>query len=240
MKPFALISAMALMTTASYVAAAPDNALSVEETRAVAYDYAKCVVARQSRKASEAILANVDNETLLKRYPSLVIGDCLVKSWGTGRMSFPGSLYSYGLADALVNRELIDRPAPDLSSTSPLAHREPPIEPSEINANGKRLGRKKYVKLQEDYMEELSTYFLSRYGECIVRADAKTAKALVFAKPDTDEERAAFGALIPVLQTCLPPEKTIKFGKVPLRGTIALNYYRLAYAAGVAPMKAGN
>jgi hypothetical protein len=73
--------------------------------------------------------------------------------------------------------------------------------------------------------------FLSHYGECIVRADTAGAKALLLATPDSADEAARFAALGPSLSRCLPEGTTLRFGKVTLRGSVAINYYRLAYAA---------
>src|SRR5687768_7266126 len=55
------------------VAAAPGYALRPEfsnkETRAIMHGYAKCIVDRYRRKASEALLRNVDNRTFMREYP---------------------------------------------------------------------------------------------------------------------------------------------------------------------------
>ena len=49
--------------------------------------------------------------------------------------------------------------------------------------------------------------------------------------PDSAEEAARFGALRPALAHCLSEGETLRSGKAALRGSIAVNYYRLAHAA---------
>ena len=72
-----------------------------------------------------------------------------------------------------------------------------------------------------------------------MRVDPQGAKALLLTDPVTDGEAAAFNALGTALGTCIAPGKSLNFGKAALRGSIAINYYRLAVAARSAPATAG-
>ena len=73
---------------------------STKEIRELVYGYARCVVDRRSAKASEGLLRNVDNRTLIREYPSLIDSNCLSdqkRIWndqrrGTVRMSFEGAV----------------------------------------------------------------------------------------------------------------------------------------------------
>lgn len=221
---------------AGAVCAAPvqaqDLEYSTEQTRALMHEYARCVVKRQGKKASEALLSNVDNGTILRRYGMLIVGDCLADNakTDTTTMSFAGDLYRYALADALVGQELADTPVPDVSDLPPLDHRDPGEPPRQITASGKKVSKKKYEQALESHNRGVAYAFLGRYGECIIRFDAPGAKALLLTKPDSREEAIRFAALKPALASCLPEGHTLTFGKVPLRGSIAVNYYRLAHA----------
>jgi hypothetical protein len=224
----------------AFVAATPGSAFAPEfstrETRAVTHAYAKCVVGRRHRKASEALLRNVDNSTILREYRMLIVGDCLVKQVReSATMRFEGDLYRYALADALVNRELATLDMPDLSAMPRLDHRHPGEPPQRVTPSGKKLGRRKYEAAVRDYEEAAGFFYLSRYGECVVRVAPREAKALLLTTPDSSEETARFAALQPALGTCLAEGNTLKFGRVALRGTIAINYYRLAQGAARAP-----
>jgi hypothetical protein len=233
----ALASLVAVGATAA-LGQASDSDYSTKETRALMHAYAKCVVKQEARKAAQALLADVPNDVILDKYPMLLIGACLTReTHAATKMSFAGDLYRYALADALVNRELRASPVPDLTGVPPLVQRTVSVPPPVKPEHGGRTAEKAYEKAQESYDRALVFAFLARYGECIVRADAAGSKALLLTKPDSPEESAAFGAIRLALGTCLPEGRTLKFGKVALRGSIAINYYRLAHA--VRPGAAG-
>lgn len=223
--------------------AAPAHALQSDydyqfppkEVRSITYAYAKCVVAREPRKASEALLANVDNATLLQKYRSLIIGDCLVRqTHAESRMSFGGDLYRYALADALFSRELAAKPLPDLANVPPLDQRDPGPEPQPFDAKGRKLSQRRYDEVLKQHHQAVAFAFLGKYGECVVRLAPAESKALLLTVPDSAEETVRFNALRPALGTCMPEGHTIAFGRVALRGSVAINYYRLAHAAHTA------
>jgi hypothetical protein len=209
-----------------------DADYSTKETRALTHAYAQCVVKRQAAKASEAIAANAGNDVILRDYRMLIRPECLTRQVHQGtQMRFGGDLYRYALADALVSRELAAQPVPDLESVPRLAHREPGTPPEPVDDKGRKLGRRMLDAALLGYERDVAFAFLSHYGECVVRADTAGAKALLTAMPDSAEEAARFAALRPSLSRCLPEGKTLRFGKVALRGSVAINYYRLAHAA---------
>jgi hypothetical protein len=232
----------AILFSAALLATMPAHALqrefSTKETRALMHAYAKCVVDRQAKKASEALLENADNGTILRKYRQLISGDCLARQTKqSSEMKFGGDLYRYALADALVARELAGAPSPDLAAVPRLEHRDPGEAPSEKTKSGKRLAKEKYQEALKDYQQSASFSYISRYGECVVRVAPAGAKALLLTVPDSAEENARFRELGTALSTCLPPGETLRFGRVVLRGTIAINYYRLAHAARAAGAK---
>lgn len=225
--------ALAFLAVSQAAAAAPsDSDYSTKETRAVMHAYAKCVVRRQPAKAAEAVAANLDNSTLLRKYPMLFSPECLGDAAQDGvQMRFGGDLYRYALADALVNRELAGWSVPDLTVLPRLTHREPGEAPSRTTASGKPLGKRKYEAAVANHERDATYAYLSRYGECTVRGDPAGSKALLLTAPDTPQETAAFNALRPVLERCMVEGRTIRFGRVALRGSIAINFYRLAHSA---------
>jgi hypothetical protein len=212
-----------------------DADYSTKETRALTHAYAQCVVKRQAAKASEAIGANVGNDTILRKYRMLIRPECLTRQiHQSTQMRFTGDLYRYALADALVNRELAAVPAPVLDPVPRLDHHEPGAPPQPVDSKGRKVGKRELEAARLIYGREVAYAFLSHYGECIVRADTAGAKALLMTKPDSPEESARFSALRPAFSTCLPEGQTLSFGKVALRGSVAINYYRLARSAQAA------
>ena len=209
--------------------------LSTKETRAVIHSYAQCVVKRQPARASAAILSNHDNKTIIRKHPQLMIGDCLRPGpQQVVKAQFPGDLYRYALADALVSRDLAGSNPLDFAAVPKLDHRDPGPAPEQVGPQGKKLSAKKFQEALDTYRTSAAFAYLSRYGECVVRVAPAASKALLLTMPDSGDESASFKALTPALATCLPEGETLRFGKVTLRGTIAINYYRLAIAARAA------
>lgn len=212
-------------------APAPHSDMTTRQTRLLIEAYGECVVKRQERRASEALLANVDNGTLMRNYPQLLDGSCVPVSRGqVVRVKFEGDQYRYALADALVRKELASFPPPTLDSVPQLDHREP-SEPNRTDASGRPVSLRKYQKALLDYQQRKAFSVLSLYGECVVRANPAAARALLMADPESPAEAAQFAAIRNSLAACLPEGMTLSFGKLPLRGTIAVNYYRLGKAA---------
>jgi hypothetical protein len=224
-----------LIGAAAAGAAAPGQSeFTAKETRRLLDDYGRCIVKRWPKVAAEAIQRNVDNKELVKRYKVLVDGSCLpVRGQGALRVKFEGDQYRYALADALVRHELAAVAPPVLDDVPQLQRREP-VEPSKLSRSGKPLKPAQYAAAVRAYEQEQAFNYLSRYGECVVRVDPAAAKALLLTAPETPEESARFAAMSTAFATCVPEGRTMSFGKLALRGTIATNYYRLAMAARAA------
>lgn len=216
------------LTLASTSAAAEETFYSVKETRVIAYKYGQCAVRGHTAGASEAIMRNVDNETLVKRYRILINGDCL-RAPGS-RLMFPGDFYRYALADGLVTRRLADRPVPDLTNVPPLAHaaaQESPMPPLDDNQIANLL----YANALHKAQQAAAFRALSIYGECVVRVSPTHAKALLITEPESAAENDGFRAMQPAFAQCMPEGQTMTLDKFVLRGIVAVNYYRLATTA---------
>jgi hypothetical protein len=223
---------LALLVPVPATAAAPSESDSARGMRASMHAYAKCVVLEQPAKVAEALAANLDNAATIRKYPMVFSPDCLGDAVQEGAsMRFDGDLHRYVLADALVNRELTGWTMPDLAGVPPLSHRDPGKAPALSKASGKPLNKRKFDAAVHEYDVSATSNYLSRYGECVVRADAGDAKALLLSIPDTPQEAAAFDRLRPAHELCVAEGRTRDFGKVARRGAIAVNYYRLAHAA---------
>lgn len=234
---------MSLLLLLFAAAAAPvptkaQSDLSPAETRKLLEQYGVCIIKWRRAQASEAILRNVNNGELMRHYPRLVDGSCLpMRPASVMKVKFVGDQFRYALADALVRSELAALPAPSLDMVPALDHRDP-TAPSRLSPKGKPLGEKAFAAALQSYDEAKAFSFLSRYGECVVRVNPAAARVLLLTRPESAEERAAFGAMNQAFATCLPENVTMSFGKTALRGTVAMNYYRLAKAAAGAPGRA--
>lgn len=219
---------LAGLSFAATLASAEEKFFSVKETRLIAYKYGKCAVRGHTSGASEAVMRNVDNETLRKHYSILINGYCLPYP-GT-KLALPGDFYRYALADGLFARRLADRPVPDLTDVAPLEHPAAPDEPIPPFDNNQINGLL-YAGAFRAFEQAAMSRALDIYGECVVRADPARAKALLLAEPESAAEREGFKALQPAFSQCMPEEKTMTLDKSVLRGVVAVNYYRLAMTA---------
>ena len=232
---------LAFVVGATLGASAPERRagsdISVRDTREVLERYGQCVVKIDRRGASEAILSDVGNKEFRTRYRKLIDGDCLVNAAGgigAGtiiRAKFAGDQFRYALADALFRVELAGLPARIFDGVPKLDHRHPGEPPAKVNRKGKPLRASDYEARLRDYDVQVAANYLSQYGECVARLNPVASRALLLTHAETRQETAAFESLRGTFAQCLPEAVTLTFSKVTLRGTLAVNYYRLAKAA---------
>lgn len=219
-------------------AAAPSRKQEIQ-ARKIMHDYARCVVKARYARASEAILANVDNDTIAGKYSDLIRSSCMASSGGDIEMRFGGDLYRYALADALVNQQFAEAGENDFSNRLPLAHILAPSRTELDSALLKTKSKSKKKDLQENFNRASSISWLSRYGECVVRHDPVRSRLWILTPPDTPEETSRIGDLRPSFAACLG-QGTLKFNRVTMRGTVAINYFRLANATVRLPADGAN
>lgn len=222
-----LFAAVTLSPTAN-----AEGAKDMAYTRRVMHDYAKCVVRKRPKLASEAILADVDNGVLQQRYSQLIDPDCMGRVGGSITMSFSGDLYRYALADALINAEFATEGPKSLSDRLPLAHVPMPDQDALSARLATTRSKARKAELQEGFDSQAATAWSSRYGECIVRAEPENVRLWILTPPDIPEELSRINALRKAFSQCLLGG-TLRFNRVVMRGLVALNYYRLAKATPV-------
>lgn len=230
------ISLLAVAAVAASVSAdgKQPSPAKIREARSVMHEYARCVVGRHGRKAEEAILANVNNRDIKDDYRELVDGLCLQQVASYGQMSFKGDLYRYALAEALVDRDYAKEGPSSLADRAPLTHLPAP-DPAALQtklAAAKTGANRKAA--QESYDQAAAASWLSRFGECVVRQDPEGARKWLATKTSSPDEDAAIDVLRPAFAGCLD-DGSMKFNRTIMRGTVALNYFRLAKSA---PMSA--
>ena len=216
------------------------NYREIAANRKIMYEYAKCVVKGGHDRAAAAILGNVDNDEIQKKYADLIVPDCLESSTSgsIAEMKVGGDLYRYALADALVARDVPADYAVVFLAKSALAHLQPYSKAQLDRSLTKAKNARKRAQIQTAYDKQYVVAYLSAYGECIVRTDPLNARKLLAKKVESPEEMQAINVLRPVFGECLIPGATVTFNKTVLRGSIAINYYRLAMPLA-APVQTG-
>lgn len=199
------------------------------ETIRLADDYAACLVRNRHDVAAMAILSNADNSEILDRYPRLIDSSCLNS---TGGLRFKADAFRYSLANALVRADLANVSLNDLGDVLPLQHLiVQPELPEDVDLKTlSRKARADHAEKVRSFTKAATISYMSQYGECVVRANPDGVKQVLLAKVATPEERARLQALMPSLSGCMPQGRSLTFSPVVLRGSLAINYYRLAHA----------
>jgi hypothetical protein len=205
------------------------------EVRLIGARYGQCVVKKQPAAASAFVMtqaAEIDRGAYLRLMNNVSDGPCLVdsaKSFGGVQMRFPSDTMRYTLADALVRAQPGSAPLAIPATLPALAH--PTFNEAEYRAAMAKGGnQKKLAELTNRRSQAIGRIFMSAFGECVVRFDPANSRALLAAEVLTPQEDAAFVALRPAFAQCLDAGQNLSMNKAILRGTIALNHYRLAQA----------
>jgi hypothetical protein len=133
-----------------------------------------------------------------------------------------GDMMRYALSEELIRVDLKGIPLRNVTAVPPLQHKRSPLKFHAMTSRQHRA---------EANERQAAGIYLSALGECIVRTDPETARSLLDSDAASDSETAAFNKLMPSVQRCIDRSQTVQLDKDNLRGTIALNYYRLAKAA---------
>ena len=220
-----------LLISAS-TAHADSKAKEERETRKLVHDYARCVVRKNADLASDAIRANADNGTIMRKYPALIDGGCMATTGGSIEARFGGDLYRYAIADALVNARYKTVGEISFANRLPLAHLPLPDRAAFDTKLAVIKSKSKRQEMEEGFKKQYSVGWLSRYGECIVRHDPVKTRLWLLTPPDGPEETSRINDLRAAFADCLQAG-TLRFNRTVMRGTVAINYFRLATATPI-------
>jgi hypothetical protein len=212
---------------------------SAAEMRQVHARFGDCVV-KKHHAAARAYVLTPDMGADDRPLERLADGNCLLAATSGVRarvqMRFPADTMRYALAEALVRRDALAPAA--VANAAPLV--QPTFDAARYEPKaGRTMKPAELASLEEQRTKRLATVYVAAYGECVVRTDPAGAHALLRTEPESAAEAAAIGALRPALGNCLPDGQTLSFGKFIIRGTVAMNFYRLANAPRVAARPAG-
>jgi hypothetical protein len=227
------VSLLFLSFALAVAAAAPDEDVwDTKETREIQAKFGECVIKRGRAAARKMVLdPSLEGKDYFRAFQRVGDGWCLLeaaKDYDGVEMRFPMDTMRYALAEALVRGEFFRGELPSIKDASPLVH--PTFDESKYQPEPGKTDTAKLEELELSRAKRIGVIFLSTYGECIVRTNPGKSHALLMTNPSTPEESAAFKALTPEFSACLPKGQQLAFGKTPLRGTIAMNFYRLAHA----------
>ncbi len=210
------------------------------EVRLVQTAMADCIVKKKHAEARTFVLNYrrwpSSDRSAAKLIKALADGNCLLEALGKrpnvsgAKMTLPGDTMQYILADGLIRAELSAWPAlVDLKPVPPLVH--PVFHESDFAPEPGRKPRAAQLRELAKYRaQEVERIYLSRFGECVVRANPRRVHQLLSTPVAGQAESAALTVLSGTFKSCLLDDQTVVLNKTLARGTLALNYYRLAYA----------
>jgi hypothetical protein len=231
---FAIFAGLAAIACAVSPAHAQASAKERVRIRKITFEYAACVVRKHHAQASEAILATANNGTIMGHFSQIIDADCLVDAAGLNvEMRFPNDSYQYALADALVNADFAARGEASFANRLPLAQPAMVTDEKRAELEAKAKAARQRKEVDEEIGKHNALAWILRFGECVVRQDPASARYWLLTPPETSEEESRIKALQPAFGACLDAG-TIKLNRAVMRGTVAVNYYRLAMATAIA------
>ncbi len=206
------------------LAAGPRATIDPAEVRDIALEFATCVVKRRPELASRYVL-DATYRPERGEYRKLFDPGC-VPTDGRRFTALAGGRQqmSFALAEALVRRQYPSASMANVTAAAPLDHSLPPLEPTH---KSKPLAAETLADLEK---RRVAGQAISILGECVVRAHPAAAHGLLLTEPGSTSEDQYLVALQPAAGNCVEKGAAISLTKYSLRGTIALNYYRLANA----------
>lgn len=227
MKAVCILPALTLVfAVIQSASAAPSANLTNVERRTLASAYAKCIATKHPALVREYVLQAGTSKQRDDRFRKLADWKCNPSSSSreVSSLYFSSSAALYIFAENLLQSEQLPA-ANNFANVALLTHPEP-MKMESYKASG-RLSKEDYAKMVERSIGEAA---ISQIGECVVRAATSNSRELLNTVIGSEEEYAAIQTILPVAGTCIK-DGSIKLKPEHIRGTIALNLYRLTVAS---------
>jgi len=212
-----------MLALALALAVAGPRDLSTEDSREVMRDFSRCMAKHHAKEATAIVNWDPTDQTP-EGFSRLFKSDCLPRG-GISGLEMRGKLthYRYALAEALLHRAYDDAMPAGVATAEPLKHPAIPAgAPLPVRWRGDAAGWQEQVALSQAYA------YVSAFGECLVRTAPDRAWALLKTEVVSKGEQAALEALAPAMSGCVSKGQQVELNKFNVRGSIALNFYRLA------------
>lgn len=217
------------------LAAAAPIPVTTSQSRAVMRDYAECMARSYNRDARELVSID-DTAVITPAQIKMFRSDCLART-GASMLKGSHSLYRFALAEALLRRDYRKAGPPNPALAAPIDH---PIFAANASPPANWDRWPDAAARWPDYRDRARAYsVVSAFGDCVVRAGPAKTWALLQTKVASAEEKAALAALAPEMSSCVPAGAKIELSANNIRGTVALNYYRLSQAPRAAAAAGG-
>lgn len=207
------------------------------EVRRVQAKFGACVVKKRHDAARRYLLEHATEKSAdrerLKLISVLADGDCLVeasKATSDVQMKLPGDTMRYALAEAMIRADFSQQRPASFVNVPRLA--QPELDETDYALKPRERPRPaRLAELKKNRSEGLITIFLASFGECVVRSSPAMSRALLDSVAGSIEESSQFSALSETLGSCIGVDGQFRLNKSNTRGSVAMNYYRLASAS---------
>jgi len=208
-----------------------------DTARKIIDKFGQCAAKKHPSAAAAFVLElDPDEKRLKKLLMDADPEDCMAEAVGDAadfEVTFPGDTIRYAFADALVRSEMAGSTITGFADVPRFPTRLYDASTYEPKA-GKVASKREMETLATRKASRQVAIFMSAFGECVVRSSPAGSHALLMTRMTSAEEAREIGKLNAVLAGCIPNQKTISLNKTNVRGSIAMNYYRLAKAkAGI-------
>lgn len=235
MRTIAASSFLCALTTLFAGAPAFAEKSDKQVLRETGSSFADCVAEKHYDEAVAYILESPDNKTAIKKYRRLIDSQCMVEaSSGTAvaGIRFSGDTFAFSIAEGLVRRDFGAAGPMSFNDRAPLAHRVlPPVDPLDLA----KLSEKKRAEAKIARQREMTWLLIAKFGECAVRLAPESTRKLAQTRVGSPDEFALLQEMAPNFGVCLPSGAELKFQPLHLRGTLLVNYFRLASAPQTQP-----
>ncbi len=209
--------------------------------------YARCTVRNHHSSARDMILSNVDNKSMERKFgdiyteaPLAFVPNCRELILISRSVIIEPDAFRASIAEVLVKKDHSEGAAGDFTNLPPLTHRQAESTQEYKDKINAAKFEKQRARIKKAHDQDVSRNWLSVYGECIVRFNTSTSRDWVVSKLESSAEAQAISDIKPALSACLMEGETLTLDKYTLRGTLAINYYRMAMADGTTSKGSSN
>jgi hypothetical protein len=200
--------ATALIAGAVSIAVAPasaekaDPAATPQGARVVMAQYSSCAVKTAKSQVERLLTLSPDSKQAKALEGHLLTNACPKFEM----LSFDRTLLRGSLYRALYQRDFSAQAGP-LSAT--------PIDFAKDRTDPAQPAARQYIAMR-------------KFAQCVIQSDADKARAFVLKPVESAEEKAALGALKPVLASCLQDGASVSLTKTMLSAALSEVLYRLS------------
>lgn len=217
-----ILIAISMLASASAAAVATPRNESSPEARRVLGAFARCVVNAKRPLASAAMIEDWSMPMMIER--QLITSDCL----NSGTLNPSDSALKGSIGEWLALTERDEIPPSQVATAPSIIMRGQDFRPAS-NGDAPRFPAFKHDPAKES-LQHQRAILIAKIGECVIRADASGARALLSTTVGSKKEEATAGDLEGSVSQCAPSGIPPALSAEAIRTAVGLSYYRMEMA----------